>query len=330
MLFKEHVVVFMLGNKIRLSNYDHKFLSNLQIMYHRDRRVTTNQARLMDLLINKYARQISNNQYKVNELLDLPWNVEVIESREEYTDPKVSLKDDNLLVQIPFNKKFIDYHKANLYGNPFVFDKESRRYVAPFTTRALKQFHRLLKDHFQRVIYLDGLDTLIKDLESFSPNLIWNPTLVKREGRLYIAGANPTIMKMLENVELREDCATYHRLSQLAVKVDENLLNTPMERFSAKFIAELDLELAISRLPEFLKEIGCTSIIFSAGASSAIKDALTPVLIENNISSFSIVKAKNVDTSKAVLIQPESLTKTWTTRFAKCLIIKNSRPVRVK
>ena len=56
---KEQLLYFFLQGKISLSQYDYKFMANLQTMIQRDHRVTTGQANLFDNLISKYKKQLT-------------------------------------------------------------------------------------------------------------------------------------------------------------------------------------------------------------------------------------------------------------------------------
>ena len=54
---KEQLLYFFLQGKISLSQYDYKFMANLQTMIQNQNRVTSNQADLFDKLISKYKNE---------------------------------------------------------------------------------------------------------------------------------------------------------------------------------------------------------------------------------------------------------------------------------
>ena len=52
---KEQLLYFFLQGKISLSQYDYKFMANLQSIIQNNMRVTSNQAELFGKLISKYT-----------------------------------------------------------------------------------------------------------------------------------------------------------------------------------------------------------------------------------------------------------------------------------
>lgn len=328
---KEHVVNFLLQGKIRVSPYDHKFLSNLQVIIHRDQRITTNQASLAEAIILKNSRQILNAGHDVKDLLELPWTSQVIQTSSDFKAAKVSLENDKIIIKVPFDKRFISHFKDQIDDNPFHWDKIDRQYSAKFSTTALKQAAKSLTRFFLEVKYCDVLFPIMREIQSYETDLIWNPTLVKRAGALYIAGATNALMNALEGVVLKEDVSTYHCLSQFGVRVHDSLLTSAGERFAAEYFTSLDLDVAVLNLPAFMRAVGCEDVVFNGGTSGTIRNALTPVLADANINTHFINRLNLLPSTKtAILIQPDSLPKGRANKFGKCLIIKNSRPVDLK
>ena len=108
-----------------MSQYDYKFMANLQTMIQRDQRVTTGQATLFDNLISKYKKQLSKLGLDKAELKELEWNSTLVESTAEYTGASVILLNDELTFRVPFNKTFISKFRE-VKDNTFVWDKERK------------------------------------------------------------------------------------------------------------------------------------------------------------------------------------------------------------
>jgi hypothetical protein len=147
---KEQLLYFFLQGKISLSQYDYKFMANLQTIIQNNARVTSNQADLFDKLISKYKKQLVRQGLVKEELKELPWKTMIVESTSEYTGAVVSLRDNELNIRVPFNKSFISEFR-NVPNNAFEWDKETKSYSATFGTTALKVAHSVLPKFFSTV-----------------------------------------------------------------------------------------------------------------------------------------------------------------------------------
>ena len=61
--------MFFLNGRVSLSQYDYKFMANLQGLIQNENRVTTNQAKLFDRLVEKYTKQLTKHGFTVSELV---------------------------------------------------------------------------------------------------------------------------------------------------------------------------------------------------------------------------------------------------------------------
>lgn len=311
---KEHLLQFMLTKKINLSHYDRKFLSNLQYITHKDNRVTTNQANLFNKLIVKYARQLTKAYLVVEELQELPWKTNIIESSPLFTSARISLVGDTLQLQVPFNKKFISEFK-HVPNNPYEWNSRDKFYSANFSTYALK-LSRTLYKYFSNVEYSDELNTLLDQLQDYNAT-IWNPTLTEVNGSLLIAGCNTIIGNMIKDIDLKLEPIVLYKLSQMGVSVDPELVeNNPKLKFAAEFITEVDLD-NMQEVESWIVELGCNHVVRGKGP---FRDTITtqhnsdtlPILLQYNSSTVGLRRFYG---NKA---------------FGKCVIVKNSQPIDIK
>lgn len=330
MHYKEHVVHYLLQGKINLSQFDKKFLSNMSIILHRDNRVTSNQAKITDSIILKYKRQLEKNQYDAEELVKLPWSKTVVESTVEYTGANVSLNEqDELIVKVPFNKRFIQKLKKT-NDNPFIFDNVNRCYRAPFSTVAFKICATELPPHFKEVIFAPELDNLLKEIKSVGEGKIWNPTLIKVNDQLIVAAANEFIGELISTIDIKQDPRTFNFLIQHGVKIDASLQTTGELCFAASFRPEIDID-ECDKLADYLNAIGCDRVVFATGLSKIIREGITEVLANKGISVFKIANQEILsDPKNAIMIRHNSTPSILDKHFMKMIVITNSRPIEIK
>lgn len=340
---KEHLLYFFLSGTISLSQYDYKFMSNLQTMISNDSRVTTNQATLFDNLISKYQKQLSKAGYDKQTLKALPWKTSVIESTAEHTGARVSLFDNELKIRVPFNKSFIAHFRENVVDNPFDWDKESKYYRAYFTTNALKIAVKSLPKYFPTVTYHDDLVDIMNELKKYEAP-VWDPTLINNNGHLMIAATNHIIDNIVKDINLQLNMKTLHTLSRHGIKTDTKITDTdPKLKFAAEYVTEVDLD-DMEQVAAWVKELDCDGVILGRGIiygktnglgeTATMKETITTNLAKHNvpcIASHSSHEGATVNRNY-LLMQLTSIitTPAVPSNTSKIIIVKNSRPIEVK
>ena len=200
---KEQLLYFFLNGKVSLSQYDYKFMANLQTMIQNKSRVTSNQATLFDNLISKYKKQLIKNGLDKDSLKDLPWKTGVVESTPEYTGATVSLNDNDLVIKVPFNKQFISAFRQ-VKNNSFEWDKESKVYRTLFNTIALKIANTELGNYFPTVQFDDTISKLINDISVYDAE-VHNPTLRVINGNPIIVAINNILGELTQGMDLKID-----------------------------------------------------------------------------------------------------------------------------
>ena len=331
---KEHLLYFFLQGKISLSQYDQKFLSNLQMICHEKNRVTSNQAALFDKLISKYTKQLFKNNVDVEQVKLLPWKADLVPSTPEFTGARVSIEDNNtLLIRVPFNKTFIsDFRSVN--DNPFDWDRDDKRYVAEFSTYALKIAHTLLPGYFPYVSYCDSLLSIINQLSIYDTVTVWEPTLVKVNDRLIVAGANHIIGDLVSNMELHHDARTFYELSQMGIKIHPSLINDdPKLKFASEFITEVNLD-NFTTVAKWIVELNPTNVTFGRGLVNRIDKELRAILEKELHQGKKNIVSRISRPSRQILLQyhsqPDTKRKYSSEAIGKCVIIRNMRPIEVR
>lgn len=324
---KEQLLQFFLQD-INLSQYDQKFMSNLQLIVHRDNRITSNQSDLFDKLIDKYNRQLSKYGLVKEKMNQLKWKAMVVPSSPTYTGARVSLNNDRIVLKVPFNKTFIGKFRE-IRNNPFHWQRDEKVYSAPFTTHGLKILAQNLHKYFPVVHYCSQLEPILNKLKDYEAE-IWEPTLVKVNGNLVILAINSVLGELLKDVELNENIATMFQLSSMGIKIHPSLIVDEKTKFASEFVATVDID-DMPTVIKWFAEMGVTHTIMGKGLTvfGPNKHSIQAVL-EKHKHLFPIT-AKEVP---PVLFQhhtsPDTRRYYGDHAISKCVIIKNSRPIEVK
>lgn len=331
---KEQLLYFFLQGKISLSQYDYKFMANLQSMIQKDDRVTSNQAELFTKLISKYNKQLIKQGLIKEELKALPWKTMIVESTSEYTGAVVSLRDDHINIRVPFNKSFISEFR-NVRHNPFDWNKETKSYSAPFGTNALKTAYTSLPKFFTTVRYDDDLRAIIDELRQYE-GMVWNPTLVFAADNLVVAAVNSELGKLLDDTKLTTDPKTLFNLSRMGITVDPSIYeNDPKKEFASNQVYEVEIT-DIEHVIGWMKNIGCEIVMIGRGLRSLnIQETIVELVEKYGMKPITGMHGWQTPPGIAMLIQHTSPTGFAlggfnTVNISKTIVIKDSRPVEVK
>lgn len=337
---KEHLLHFFLQGKLSLSQYDYKFMANLQMMIHNSHRVTSNQSDLFDKLISKYAKQLAKADLVKEELKDLPWKTMVVQSTSEYTGANVSLLNDIITVKVPFSKNFISGFRE-IDDNPFVWIKEDKVYRAPFSTIALKILYNFLPNHF-KTNYCEVLHDIIQDLKKHE-GLIWEPTLVRVNDSVILAAANPVVADLLNGIDLSLTPNRMYAISRYQIPAHPNLFDGDKKlKFAYEFVTEVDID-DIIQVAEWMRALHVDSVLVGKGLSQNVQ-------LYTEIENASIAQGIRVTTgyrsfnhmtghapkgkaNSVFLLLPHTNVNTvipLDSDIDKVVILKNSRPVEVR
>lgn len=336
---KEHLLYFFLSKPIRLHYSDRKFFNNLTTIIKDTNKITSGQDRLFSKLIEKYLLQLKQTNLTKDQLLDLPWKAEVIETTKEYTGARVALINDKLVIRVPMNNKFIKKFD-DLKDNTFVWDKTKKAYISPMSTYALKIAYTILPKYFPEVYYCDHIKKVLAEVSHLSdPNLMWDPTLVNINNNYYIIAVNETVGECIANTELNTEPKTLFRLSKLGIKIHESLVDNKIKKFASEFVTDVDID--ETEVVTWLKELGVTHVLLGKGVNTAFlktKQLFIPLIRRLDKNDIEIIQVKpdfvmNSTIKTPVLLQyhgDESRKFCGTSAVAKCVFIRNSTPIEVK
>lgn len=261
MELKEKLLHYMLGGHVHLSKKDYGFFHNLQHLIKDTKRITTNQCKLFDKLLVKYQRQLKKNGLDYTNLLDLPWNVQVVESKQEFLDARIYLERDEICIKAPFNNNFIASLR-NRELNCFAWDKSNKLYRASQSTYNLKMALELVTKHYTSAKISTELEGIIDNLTQYKDSY-WAPTLVRKNNNYYIAGISEPLYDKLANTELNDDPKTLHYLTLLGIKVDLDIVkDNEFLRFASEYNTDVSIE-QLDDLVNWIKGIGVDYVWFT-------------------------------------------------------------------
>jgi hypothetical protein len=296
MIHKEQLLYFFCTNtKLRTSQFDKKFFMNIQDIISRTHSLTSGQAKLFDHLIVKYKKQLlKSTELAGVDISNLVWKTKIVNTDPEMKRARVSVIDDGATLQlvVPFNKQFItDFRKVE--DNRFVWNKQEYHYTAPFSTYSLKILYTLLPKYFDNGInYCDELSELFSSsIAPYQSATIWDPTLTKVNGRLYVLGVSEQLGELIQSMDIAEnDIKTFSNMINLGINIDKKLIgDDPKNKFASEIHTEIDI-VNIEEVTDWLAELKSTVVFFSNATRmfNTIKTSLENKFHEKNIDVLNI------------------------------------------
>ncbi len=303
---KDDTLNFFISGHISLSQYDYRFMSSLKMLMEKHNRITSKQNELFDNLLIKYKKQLIKHIIDYDSVKELSWVAPVVETTIEHTGAYVSLLDNETLqVKVPFNKKFIQVVNG-LTNNPFKWKNDLKCYQGKFSTLSLKLIYGLLPDYFPVVKYSADLNDFLNQAEPHK-DLIWDPKLIERNGKLIVAAINPILGSLLENVELKKDINTFYKLSCMGIEIDDNLCqHDPSLLFAAKSTIKLEDLNDIEPMLMAANQLDFEHIVVGRGVSGLLINGTTieKLAIKYNINpqaSYNYISSR-YSSSKVLMI----------------------------
>jgi hypothetical protein len=331
---KEHLLHYFLNQQIKLSTYDQKFLHNLEYLIAKYHRVTSNQQALFEKLISKYAKQFTKVGFVKEELKSLPWTTPIVESTPEFTGAQVSRFGNEIILKVPFNKHFIsDFRSTD--NNSYEWNRDSKHYVSPLTTNALRLVNNVLPKYFNTVVYNVEIMELLNQVISYEAKF-WDPTYVKLNGNYYVVAMNSFLSEAINNIVLDDHPKSLFLLSQHGIKIDESVTqNDPKKLFASNFSPVIDLD-NFHTVAEWLRELNIDLVYFGRGlGNTTTRNEITAILKQLNIQVANNSRFYTEDDAKTpVMLKLVSgtdyLPSYYNKRLAKIIQLQISRPVPLK
>lgn len=258
---KEHLIFFMQSGMMKLNSFDLKFCQNISERINGTGSITTNQVSLFDKLIQKYHKQLTELKFNTDVLANLPWTCKIIESDSSFTEPHIKIVNDEIIFTSPFNRKFLAELRS-CDPDPFVWDRDKRYHHCRYSTYAFKILVKTLNKFYKKINFCPTSAKLLKNLDHYTGDEIWEPTLV-RVGKLLLIGAiNDSLSTAISklNIETTMDC--FSQLSQYGVRVSPSVTTDLKLIFSNSYIYEIDVN-SLDQTIDWLSELGCDCVFFS-------------------------------------------------------------------
>lgn len=335
---KEQLLVVFLTNGFRLNKYDSKFINNLAMLLAKNKYVTSNQAELFDKLLVKYKRQLNKNKVNVDAVIQLPWNTKLIESTKQYTEAFLTIDQNRIKLQVPFNKDFIKALRDYDHLQFILWNRADKCYYASYYTDLIKNIIKITQKFFVLNIS-EEINNQLVVVETYNDIKYWNPTLVKNNDNYYILASNQHLDEALHNIELNNDPITLMNIARFGVSVDKSLLPTRLHEFSADYNPNIDTK-ELHDLHMYCQLLNVNTLIFNYRVRRIreIKEIIDKFFTNTNInihydgtisSEFNSNKSFYIYYgSNAIALQPYY--HNHIRKALKVIKLTNSNPVKLK
>lgn len=328
---KDQVASYMIAGHVHLSKKDYGFFSNINKISKGNNPITSNQDKLFNKLLVKYKRQLSKLNIDIETIQNLSWKVGFIESKQEFLEAKLSIKDNNIILKAPFNTKFIQNFRG-VSLNIFEWDKVKKYYIAPYSTYNLKIATENINKFYKDVNYCEQVNKILTIIKEFKSVKYWQPTLVKSNNNFYIYGLNTHVYEFIKNLELTNSPKTLFILSQYGIKIDDTVTGeNQLLEFAGNFDVKVDLE-QFDFLCTVLHELKVDhvfttrEIIYNKNISNEIKLKL----LNYGISCGSLNTSINPDCAVLLRTSSSSHISYHKNNLYKIITLTNSRPIQIK
>lgn len=343
MMQNKEQLIYLFTTNPRLPQNDRRFFVKIGEIIQSTNMITTGQAQLFDQLIEEHYDQLKKTNLTVEQLLALPWKTKIVETSKEYTSARVSLVEDEIIIKVPFNKRF-DKKLIDISDNSFRWDNTLKVYRSPADTYSLKLAHTYLPRYFPEVRYCERLTQILNSITGME-KLVWDPTLIYINNNYYVIATNEIVGEFIKDMDLNADPLTLFKLSRFGIKVDKSIIQTDIQKFAANFVAEVDIE-KLDEVVEWLSILQVKEVLLGKGTSplnmnahSTHKTLIRSLVNKLHLTDIKTYKLKheiNIEEKvpqNAVLIQyhgNETMKFHSNLALAKSVFIRNSIPIEVK
>jgi len=325
MLLKDDLVDYLTQGHIHVSKQDYLFFSNLAKIAV-ERNVTTGQNKLLDKLIDKYQKQLRNNNLDIQSLKNLSWKNPLLETLAEYRKTYINVTNKEITVRNPFSKKFISALQKS--RSDLIWNKKRKCYTADYNTFNLKHTLDLVYKNFEDVVCSKNIQDLLIDIKKYE-NCYWDPTLVKVGNNFYIAALNEPLYNVLPT-KLSDDSQTIFFLSKYGIKIDDDLVVNEEQKFATSQIYDIDID-EIDILINYLHNLNIKKILIEGHV--LYRNTLYKEIVNKfKLSDIEVSIPSDSDSNDfQIILTFKNNPAVWNPgRACKVILIKNSRPVYVK
>lgn len=324
---------------IRLSHYDFKFMANLQSFIKDKNQITSNQAKLFDYLIIKYRKQLSQHKLDTDQIKQLPWKCEVVESLPKYIHARVSYDEVNnlLTIELPYKKEFISSFAGSFEQNPWNWNRIAKRYEAKVSTYALLIASTELSKFFP-VLYQGKIKQIMDEVEALRKiSDFWNPTYIKVDNKFMLVPTNSVLDELTKNLVLDDSPKTLYALSTLGITVDKSVHNDhPKLLFCSEFqttYTVINPDEDMNRVFAWMNELGADAVHIPWNAyDNQINKAVLDASYKYNVPIIPTQQINEHDAGHKQVMKlrfrsnPDVV---YETRSTKIIYIKNQKEITI-
>lgn len=323
-------LIYFMKSKISLGRYDQRFINNLVSL----KQVTTNQVELFYKIVLKHSKQFLKFDMYVDQLVNLPWGVKVIESAKQYTEAYILIENNQIIFKSPYNRNFIN-DLRNIDFNNFVWIKDEKQYQCDYGQYELKNLVNLVKKHFEIINLCPITKKILDELEIFNDVKHWEPTLVSINDYFFIAATNEYVNEAIKNIKLSNDLTTLAELVRYGIKIDKSLYDSSKlkDNFFVNYISTVEYD-DLEKIILYIKELGCKHVaIHGSSMIDSKRKQVSTLLNKNDIKFFDL----NIELIPLDLNQPlvylklKSFSNTiYNKNTIKIIQLVNSNPIEIK
>lgn len=278
-LNQEQLIYYLLQN-VSLGTYDKRFLNNtMQLNVAPKKPVTTNQAELLRKITLRYVKQLTKQELNINDLINLPWVLEPTPSLAQYTDAFVYVEDNLLKVRSPYKTEFVKSLRDLGY---LTWNREERTWHSTYSEHTLKPVIGLVKYHFNDINLCDEVESALNTVDLYKDMKYWNPTLISRNGALYIFAVNQGLHEAIKHIPLTLSLHTIAVLVFYGVTIDDDVVSLLNEQMGNTPESLKLIHFAINRTPS-LELVDTTTLVEYVASIKADYVVLSDLYGINNL-----------------------------------------------
>jgi hypothetical protein len=336
---KEQLIYFLLNN-LSLGTYDKKFLANIQVKNLINKApLTTNQATLLNKIVERYARQLGKFDLFVSDLTALPWEITPIQSLPTYTEVFLELNDNELILRSPYKKEFLaEFIKLDTGG---FWNKTEKIWTIPGSTYSLKSLVSLVEKYYPIVNYCDNIKKILDDIYNFSDCKYWDPTLVYNNS-LMINAINQPLYDAIKDIPFDITLPSLARIVRYGINIDSSVSNEFYRHFSVDdvdFAKSIDYNVEFGDLSIVDKIVAINTdlvlMYFNGhGLSSYFHDIKNKLILDHQIECLFLANGQEFvqpeDKDKFIVQVTSRMYGTQPVSAAKTIHVLNSQPIELK
>lgn len=331
----EDIIYYMLMS-LKLSYVDRTFLSNLTQLIKRNLFVTTNQDRLLRLLIDKYRKQLNKQNIDIDAVLKLSFKHKIVESMPVMAN--IVIENDSIYFKAPFKREFLkELREQNNTLLMMKWIKDTNRYEMPYTISNLYHIKKIAERYYKNITCCPVTTEIIDKLKPYQGYRYWDPTIVYRYGNFLVYGMNQAFYNATVHLSLEPTCKTLADFSVYSIKVDQSVIDYLSQtnssekiKFSASYNTEIDYDLQ-PKVFHWLKELGCDGIFLNNTGSFGYILTQEQLLEIKNL-KIPIIKDEDdlIKFKKPVTLYPRFKFEELGNNVFKNIKWLNSRPVKIR